>query len=308
MLYNQNVELRHLRYFVTVAEELHFSRAAEKLRMAQPPLSQQIRQLERTLGVRLFERDHHTVTLTNAGQVFLKDARAILEQMERAIVRVQDAQQGLTGHLEIGFIRGTSAVDAIIPDILQTYRQRFPDVQVRLREMLPQDQVQALQERKIKVGFLARTQELPGTLAAESIQRIPFVAVFPEQHYLASQPAIALEDLANEPFIFCHRQASSFLYDRIIQLCGFSPHIIQEISDLRMLLGLVAANMGISVVPASAATLRNRGVVYRPLAGLADDIAIETIMVWRQQDSSPVVQQFLTSAREILLAQKDRWF
>ena len=125
-MYNQNVELRHLRYFVAVAEELHFSRAAEKLQIAQPPLSQQIRQLERTLGVPLFERNHHFVALTPAGQVFLEEARLILEQVEHALSRVQDAQRGLVGRLDVGYIKSVSATDTILPDILQVYRRRFP--------------------------------------------------------------------------------------------------------------------------------------------------------------------------------------
>jgi DNA-binding transcriptional LysR family regulator len=304
-MYNQNVELRHLRYFIAVAEELHFSRAAEKLQIAQPPLSQQIRQLERTLGVRLFERNHHSVALTNAGQVFLEEARIILDQVEHALARVQDAQRGLVGQLDIGFISGASATDTIIPDMLQVYCQRFPAVSVRLREMHLQEQLQALQEQQIQVGFLARSQEIPTEFDSEVIQRIPFVAVFAPQHRFASQPSVALHSLVNEPFIFCQRQASRFLYDQIIQLCDFSPRITQEVSDIRMLLGLVAANLGISIVPASAMALRNQGVVYRPLTDLDGDITIETVLVWRRKDISPLVQEFLAVARWVLEQRKN---
>ncbi len=304
-MYNQHVELRHLRYFVAVAEELHFSRAAEKLHIAQPPLSQQIRQLEQTLGVRLFERNHHAVMLTNAGQVFLEEALHILEQMERALLRVQKAQQGLVGRLDIGFVNSATATDTIIPDVLAVYHQRFPEVEVCLREMYLQEQLQALQQHQIQVGFAASIQEdIPTEFDSEVIQRIPFVAVFSSQHRFASQPSVTLHSLVNEPFIFCQRKSASDLYDRIIRLCGFSPLIKQEVSDVRMLLGLVAANLGVSLVPASAMTLYTQGIVYRPLADAHIDIAVETIVVWRREEISPLAQEFLVALREVLGQQK----
>lgn len=299
-MYSQNIELRHLRYFVAVAEELHFSRAAEKLQIAQPPLSQQIRQLERALGVNLFERDHHSVALTSAGQVFLEEARLILEQVEHAISRVRNAQQGLAGWLDIGYIKSVSATDTILPDMLAIYRQRFPEVAIRLREMDLQDQLQAIQIGQIRVGIIARLASLPSGLDSMIIERLPMVAVFSSQHHLASQSSIPLPSLINEPFILCQRQVSSFFYDRIIQLCGFSPRIVQEVPDMRMLLGLVAANLGISIVPASAAAVRKVGVVYRPLTEHEHEYAIETALVWRRKDTSPLLQEFLSVAREVL--------
>ncbi|GCE09083.1 LysR substrate-binding domain-containing protein [Dictyobacter aurantiacus] len=304
-MYNQHVELRHLRYFVAVAEELHFSRAAKKLHIAQPPLSQQIRQLEQILGVRLFERNHHAVMLTNAGQVFLEEALRILEQMEGVLLRVQKAQQGLVGRLDIGFVNSATATDTIIPDVLGVYHQRFPEVEVRLKEMYLQEQLQALQQQRIQVGFAASIpQDIPTEFDSEVIQRVPFVAVFAQQHRFASQPSVMLHSLANEPFIFCQRKSASDLYDRIIQLCGFSPLIKQEVSDVRMLLGLVAANLGVSLLPASAMTLSTQGVVYRPLADAPVDIAVETIVVWRREGSSPLVQEFLVALQEVLRQQK----
>ncbi len=302
-MYNQNVELRHLRYFVAVAEELHFSRAAEKLQIAQPPLSQQIRQLEQFVGVCLFERNHHTVTLTSAGQMFLEDALRILEQVDQALLRMQHAQDGQVGRLDIGFVNNAMATENFIPDMLAIYHQRFPAVEVRLREMQPQQQLQALQNQQIQAGFIASYQDIPTDFASEVLQRIPFVAVFAPQHHLASQSSIAPRSLVNESFILCQRQSASILYDRIIQVCGFSPHIIQEVSDIRMVLGLVAANLGISLVPTSAMPLRTQGVIYRPLADHADDIAVETALVWRRNDLSPIVQEFLAVAQEVLSQQ-----
>jgi len=136
--------------------------------------------------------------------------------------------------------------------------------------------------------------------AQEGSHRIPFVAVLAPQHRFASQPSIALGSLVNEPFILCQRQSASVLYDRIIQLCGFSPRITQEVSDIRMVLGLVAANLGVSLVPASAMPLRTEGIIYRPLADRVAEIAVETALVWRRNGLSPVVQEFLAVAREVL--------
>ena len=299
-MYDQKVELRHLRYFVAVAEELHFSRAAEKLQIAQPPLSQQIRQLEHIVGVRLFERNHHAVMLTAAGQVFLEDALRILEQVDQALLRMQQAQHGQVGRLDMGFVNNAMATETFIPDVLAVYRQRFPAVEVRLREMHPQEQLQALHNHQIQIGFVASFQDIPTEFDSEVLQRIPFVAVFAPQHRLASQPSVALRSLANESFILCQRQSASVLYDRIIQLCGFSPRITQEVSDIRMVLGLLAANLGVSLVPASAMPLRTEGIIYRPLADRGGDITVETALVWRRNGLSPVVQEFLAVAREVL--------
>jgi len=299
-MYSQNIDFRHLRYFIAVAEELHFSRAAEKLQIAQPPLSYQIRQLEQTLGVQLFERNHHSVTLTNAGQVLLEEARLVLEQMEHALARTQDAQKGLAGGLEIGFIGRLSAIDLTIPDILQRYQQHFPAVKIQLREMYIQEQLQALQGQRIHMGFLTNYQSIPPELASMVIQRIPFAAVLAPQHPLASQPAVPLRSLLREPFIFCPRTVMSGLYDRVIQICGFDPPVAHELDDLSMVLGLVAANLGVTLMPMPAIVRRDQGVVYRPLADSDADIFVETMLVWRRSDNSPLVQNFLAAAREVL--------
>lgn len=299
-MYSKNVELRHLRYFLAVAQELHFGRAAEKLQIAQPPLSQQIRQLERTLGVQLFERNYHTVTLTNAGQVFLEEAQRVLEQMEYALSRVQNAQRGLAGWLDIGYIQSTNTTTTLMSDILTIYRQRFPAVEMRLREVTIQDQLQAIQAQKIQVGFGICPPALPDELDSVVIEHIPLVAAFAQRHPFASQASVSIHSLSNEPFIFCQGQASHFFYDRFIRLCGFSPRITQEVPDIHMQLGLVAANLGIAIVPASAADIRNSGVVYRPLADFNGDGAIETVLVWRRKGISPLVKEFLAVAREVL--------
>lgn len=298
-MYNESFELRHLRYFVMVAEELHFTRAAEKLHIAQPPLSQQIRQLEHILGVQLFERSRHAVALTSEGQVFLEDALSILQQADDAFFRMKHAQNGQVGRLDIGFVNTSIATDNLIPDVLALYCKRFPAVEVHLTEMEPHEQLQALEHRQIQVGFTAIFQDLPMEFDSEFIQRIPFVAVCAPQHRFASQPSVALHTLVDEPFIFCQRQPIDPLYDRLIQLFGFSPSVTQEISNINILLGLVAANFGVSLVPASAMTLNTHDVVYRPLSDSDGELAFETVLVWRRNDSSPLLREFLAVAREV---------
>lgn len=299
-MYDQAVELRHLRYFVAVAEELHFGRAAAKLRIAQPPLSQQIRRLEEIVGARLFERNHHAVALTTVGHVFLEDARHILEQAEQALARARAAQQGEVGQLDVGFITGATTTDEIVPAVLAAYRRRYPAVSVRLAELPPREQFRALREQQIQAGFVANVEGVPPEMGAEVLERIPFVAALAPEHRLAGQQSVALRSLVDEPFIFCRRESTHALYDRVIRLCGFSPHIAQEVSDIRMVLGLVAADLGISLVPASAMALHPRGVVYRPLADSGVDITVEVVLIWRRDDPSPLVRAFLAAARETL--------
>lgn len=304
-MHNEQIELRHLRSFITVAQELHFSRAAEKLHIAQPALSQQILQLEQILGVRLFERNHHAVRLTNAGQLFLKDALQILGQVDLSLLRVQQAQNGQIGCLEIGFVNAEIATANIIPDVLTVYRQRFPAVEVQLKEMYLQEQLQALKKQQIQVGFAAAFQDLPTAFDGEVLQRVPFVAVFSSQHRFARQASVALSSLIEEPFFFCPRQSDSgVLYDRITQLCGVSPRVIQEVSNIHILLGLIAANLGVSLVAASAMTLRVPGVVYRPLSDVHHDIAFKTVLLWRRGDLSPLLREFLAVAREVFEQRK----
>jgi DNA-binding transcriptional LysR family regulator len=304
-MHNQNIELRHLRSFVAVAQELHFSRAAERLHIAQPALSQQILQLEQLLGIRLFQRDHHTVRLTNAGQLFLKDATDILEQVDRSLFRMQQAQNGQIGRLDIGFVHVEIATANIIPDILAIYRQRFPAVEVQLKEMYIQEQLQALKQHQIQVGFAAAFQDLAPEFDTEVLQRVPFVAVVSTQHRFAAQPSVALSSLIEEPFFFCPRDSDSgILYDRITQMCGSNPRVIQEVSNIHILLGLIAANLGVSLVAASAMELRFPGVVYRPLSDVHHDLAFKTVLLWRRDDPTPLLREFLAVAREVFAQRK----
>ncbi|WP_414586869.1 LysR substrate-binding domain-containing protein [Scytonema sp. PCC 10023] len=291
------MELRHLRYFVTVAEELHFGRAAQRLQIAQPPLSQQIRQLEEELGVQLFHRTKRSVQLSEAGQLFLEEARQILTRSEQAIQIVQRADRGETGRLTLGFVG--SATYSILPAVLKVFRRRFPEVLLSLHEMTTTQQVQALHEDRIHLGFV-RPPIHEQELMIELVYKEPFVAVLPEVHPLANETQISLLTLANDPFILFPRYLGSGFYDQIVSMCqqvGFQPQVAQEAIQMQTIISLVAAELGVALVPASVQNLRRVGVVYKALAESTSQV--ELAMVWRSDKISSVLQKFLEVTRQV---------
>jgi DNA-binding transcriptional LysR family regulator len=293
------MELRQLRYFVIVAEELNVTRAAKRLQMAQPPLSQQIHHLEQDLGVALFHRVKRRIELTEAGQVFLEEARRTLAQAEHAQRMAQRAQRGQTGRLEMGFV-SESTYD-LLPAMLQAYRARFPQVEVVLHEMTTTQQVQALQKGGIHLGLL-RAPIAEAGLNLRLIRQEPFVSVLPAHARFAGEERLPLLALAEEPFILFPRPISPGTYDQVIGLCnqaGFSPQIVQEAIELHTILGLVAVGIGVSLLPASVRLLRSQGVLYRALAEATTQA--RTALAWRQDARSSVVAAFLGSARQSLL-------
>jgi len=301
LMYNQKIELRHLRYFAVVAQEFHFSRAARKLHIAQPSLSQQISQLEQIVGVRLFERNHHRVTLTNAGQVFLKEIHPILNQIECALANAQKAQRGLIGKLSVGYVRQIPGAESLLPDVVAAYHQRFPAVEIDLREIPLDEWHPELQQQEIQIEYstVFKNQNISGTFNSEIMLHIPFVAVCSPQHRLATQSPVKLHELAPESFVGFSRQVAGPCYDHILQLCGFTPRIVQEVTDSTLLLGLIASNIAISLLPASSLLLHHPGVVCCPLDDTQGGIAFETRLLWRKQETSPLVQAFLAIAREV---------
>jgi DNA-binding transcriptional LysR family regulator len=290
------MELRHLRYFVTVAEELHFGRAAERLFIAQPPLSQQIQQLERELGVELLARTSRRVRLTAAGQAFLPEARQILARVETAALTAQRAARGATGTLSIGFV--ASATYDVLPDVLRRFRVQYPDVELLLSELNAAEQAQALRDKAINIGF-ARPAISEVGWAVESVVQEPFVAALPAQHSLAvSKEAVPLAQLAVEPFISFPPDPKPSYADLVQALCawaGFVPRVAQEVREMQTALSLVAAGLGIALVPASVQNLRRRGVVYRPLTDVS--ATTELSVVYRADDLSSVLQVFLEVIR-----------
>lgn len=286
------MEIRHLRYFIAVAEELHFSRAAERLHIAQPPLSQQIQQLESELGVELFHRKtKRQVQLTEAGQVFLQEAYQLLAQLEKAIELTQRTGRGEKGQLRIGF---TSLVTYnLLPQILRKFREKYSEVELVLQEMTTNQQEQALQNRHIHVGFAHPPLE-DNTLDQECIQQEALIVALPEAHLLVEQECLPMRSLAEEFFIMFPRHLGPGLYDQIVSLCqqgNFSPKITQEAIQMQTIIGLVSAGMGIAIVPSSLKNLQRFGVVYRPVQEKTP--LIETTLIWQQEDITPVIREFL---------------
>ncbi|MBD6617294.1 LysR family transcriptional regulator [Komarekiella sp. 'clone 1'] len=286
------MELRHLRYFIAVAEELHFSRAAERLHIAQPPLSQQIQQLEAELGIELFQRKtKRQVQLTQAGQVFLQEAYQLLAQLEKAIELTQRTGRGEKGQLRIGF---TSLVTYdLLPVILRRFREQFPEVELVLQELTTAHQEQALSDRHIHVGFAHPPLE-DNTLNQECIQQEALIVAMFETHPLVKQKRISVRSLSNENFIMFPRHLGSGLYDQIVSLCqqgNFSPKVAQEAIQMQTIIGLVSAGMGIAIVPSSLQNMQRSDVVYRALEEKTP--LVETAIVWRQEDMTPVLREFL---------------
>jgi DNA-binding transcriptional LysR family regulator len=298
------MELRHLRYFIVLAEELNFSRAAERLHIAQPPLSQQIRSLEDELGLQLFDRTTRPLRLTPAGQVFLEQARQVFMQVEQAMVSAQRASRGELGRLTVGI--NTSIANSLLPDILRTFRRRFPDVELVLHEQSSYQQLQELCDRKIDVGFvnlhhLQNIDENNNTFSFIPILQEPFVLVLPESHPLAAQTQVSLEALADELFILPPAHLPSGLYYQIVSLCqhvGFSPKVKQEATWMSTVLSLVAGGVGISLLPANAQNLQRTGVVFRVIKEQSP--IFQMAMVWRRNDSSVILHNFLEVVREVI--------
>lgn len=297
------MELRHLRYFVAVAEELHFGRAAKRLNLAQPPLSQQIRSLEAELGLALFRRTSRKVELTESGLLFLEQARLVLAQAETATQTMRAAHRGEVGRITIGFT--TSAVYSIVPGILREFNRSRPAVEIRCVEMNPEQQRAALLERQIQAGF-TRTPLGEG-LQAEILGKDRFAVALPADHALATRPRLRLRDLAAEGFILFTRSQGAAIYDAIIASCqraGFSPRIAQEGGGVQTILALVAAGLGIAMVPASLRHLQRPGVIYRELPP-GDSQEVSLALVWRKDDRSPLVENLVRIARDAARAETE---
>ncbi|WP_342649971.1 LysR family transcriptional regulator [Pseudomonas sp. REB1044] len=262
------MELRHLRYFIAVAEELHFGRAAQQLGISQPPLSQQIQALEQALGARLFERTNRRVALSEAGRLFLDEARQVLAQVDKAADVARRAQLGELGEMKIGFT-SSAPFTSRIPQAIHAFRQRFPAVHLHLTEMSSREVVDAVFDESIEVGLM-RPLPVPEGLAVTELFREPLVAVLNASHPLAAcgDGGVQMADLAQEPFVFFPRSYGSGLYAQLMELArqaGFSPHFAQEAGEALTIIGLVSAGLGVSVLPASFQRIRIDGVVYRTL-------------------------------------------
>ena len=274
-----NIELRHLRYFIAVAEELHFGRAAARLNISQPPLSQQIQILEEQIGARLLARTNRSVSLTAAGEQFLGDARQILGQVEAAATRAARLHQGETGELQLGLTASAPFIKTV-SDTLLLYRQRYPDVHVQTVESHTREQIGPLGDGTLDLGLMRNTP-LPETLCWQVALREPMLAMVHHSHPLACRERISLRDLASEPFVFFDPQAGTGLYDDILALLkryGVTPYVTQEVGEAMTILGLVAAGLGVSILPASYRRLRLDEICWLPLE--EPDALSELWLVW----------------------------
>jgi len=292
------MELRQLRYFVAVAEELHFGRAARRLHLSQPPLSQQIMALERELEVPLFLRLGRGVQLTVAGARFLEHAREVLRQASQAARVARRAARGEIGELSVGFVG--SIAFTYLPRVLRVFVQRYPDITLTLHEHTIAEQFEALRDGRLQVGLVRPPVSLP-ELEGETLLVEPFIVAMPADHPLAAAGEVPVDALRDQPLIMVPDRAGLRYYSQVLGMChraGFVPRVVQEIRHLHAAIGLVSAGIGLTLLPESLRVVRVPGVAYRPLAG-AEERA-EIAVAWRRGDPSPAVARLREVAREVI--------
>lgn len=288
------IDQRRLQYFVAVAEELHFGRAAQRLGIAQPPLSQQIQKLEAELGAQLFERTRRSVALTSAGEALLPEARRLLVMAERAAEHAREVHEGKAGTLRMGMIG--SAAYRLVPELLRHYRQRYPQVKFELTEMATADQLDRVEVGTLDLG-LVRPPVLREGLRTAVVWSEPLIAALPANHRLAEYEAITVADLRDEPFVLFPRRSGPGLFETISQMCadnGFSPNVVQEAVQMQTIVGFVGAGFGVAIVPASVRDFRLSGVVYRPFREQVPSSNIA--LIWNEQIPSRLRDRFLQIA------------
>ena len=289
------MELRHLRYFVAVAEELHFRRAAERLNISQPPLSQQIRLLELELGADLFERTNKRVELTQAGRLFLPEARAALAQAERAVEVARKAERGELGELRIGFFPSAPLVPEIARAI-RSYREKQPGVSLILDELESREQVLALTEERADIAIVRSIAApiIPSGIARRLITEEPLVVALRADHPLGRRRVIDMEQLAGEPFVFYGEKMGIVLPQLVLELCrgaGYEPRVSQLANANTTMIGLVGAGLGVAIVPRALARLSPAEVTFRAIKSPRARIA--TWVLWNPDRKSPLVEAFL---------------
>jgi DNA-binding transcriptional LysR family regulator len=294
------METRHLRFFCAVAEELHFTRAALRLNVAQSALSHQIKQLEEDLGTRLVERTNRRVRLTQAGEVFLVRASRILEQMDQAVREATRVGQGEFGSFSMGVV--STAVCSYLPEILRTFRRLSPNLNIDIHEMEPSEQVDALKRETIDIGLLFLAIQDP-TFDSTLVSRERLILALPTGHPAASREKLRLSDLAEETFLIPRRQSTSGFHELVLntlQANGVAEPRLQPTRLLTTGVFLVSGHLGVALVPESFRNhLRVRGCVYRDLAG--QPAYADLIALWRRKDQSPVLKRFVQ-----LLGRKSR--
>ena len=291
------MDIHSLRYFVAVAEELNFGRAAARLHITQPALSRQIHRLEAALDVKLLQRTKRTVELTAAGSALLIEAHKILRQVESARHLVQQVARGEMGSLRIAFT--PSSMHTVLPEILKHFCDRYPNVQLTMSELCTLDQVNGLRTQALDIGLLHPPIDAP-FLELYPLPGEGLVVALPQTHALSKQKQLPLKSLANEAFILHPRDEGPILYDQILGLCkaaGFEPNIIHGEVKHQARVGLVAAGIGVTFVPESLQCAKLTGVSYCTLREEA--LALQLALAWRQTQESPVLQKFLKVVQQI---------
>jgi DNA-binding transcriptional LysR family regulator len=287
------MELRHLRYFVAVAQRLNYSEASRRLHVAQPAISQTILDLEEELGVRLLLRTKRSVQLTAAGTVFLREAEEILRRADEARRQAQRAARGEVGSLGIGFF-GTAAAP-ILPALVQACRRKFPDLELQLHELNPDQQLAAFDDGRIDLGF---SRPLPADRKLEFEEEVVYtdclVVALPETHPFAKQKVVRLKSLAGEPFVQFHRKGAPGLFDEVMACCrraGFSPRVVNEPNFMATVMTLVESGLGVSLIPRCVRTLNRVQVAIRPISPKSARIPL--CVAWRKSAHNPAVAAFL---------------
>jgi DNA-binding transcriptional LysR family regulator len=291
------VELRHIRYFLAVAEEGNFTRAARRLGIGQPPLSQQIRDLEAEIGARLFHRVPHGAELTEAGTAFQARVRDLPHLAEAAIHAAQRAGRGETGALRVGFT-GSAAFNPIVPSVIRAYRRRFPDIELSLREGNSLELVAALRDDMLDAAFLRPDAVDLAGLATHDLDDEPLVAAVPVAHPAANGTALPLASLAGEPFVLTPRDLGPTLFDAAIGACrdaGFEPVLGQSAPQIASVLAFVAAELGVSLVPHSMRSALIQGVAYLDLSDVRRSVRMA--IAYRRGDLSTALRHFAGAAR-----------
>ncbi len=290
------MELRQLRYFVAIAEELHFGRAARRLSLSQPPLSLSMRQLEDELGTKLLERDSRHVALTPAGEVFLEDVRRLLGQFDDATDLARRVADGATGRLRIGL--SASMLYRGLPRLVKAYRNAYPKVVLTLVELNSAEQIEALSMDRIEVGFV-NAPHVPDGLEGLLVAEEPFVACLPDRHRLAGRRQLDLRALAEEPFVLFARSVSPLYYEHIIALCigaGFRPRVQFEARHWLSVVALVVKRMGVAVVPKAIGASGMRGVQFVRLR--PSPILSTSWCIWNPRRKTPPRERFLEMYRK----------
>jgi DNA-binding transcriptional LysR family regulator len=290
------VEFRHLNFFVAVAEELHFTRASVRLRIAQPHLSQEIRRLEREIGVELFVRTKRSVALTTAGRAFLERVRIVLDSTADAVHAARRASRGETGRIMLGSM--SVAAIGVIPNAIARFRNAYPDVEVLLKDVNSEEGLEAVRTGQLDLCLMHPPRTADPALNIETVWLEPLVAVLPSKHPLADKQRISLQRLRSDLWVINQRETGSRLHDEIIAACaaaGFEPRIAQRTTRMTTTISIVASGIGVTLLPITAARLAFGGAVYRQLRPPRSSIPVA--FAWRQDQTAPVLAHFMDVVR-----------